>query len=208
MKEVRTKIENGSCHVSTLLIGPGIVTIEMIGITETGIGIGTEIGKGNEREIVDVIEIEIVDVIEIVVGIGIGRGTVTGIEVMIVIVKGIGIMKVVKLIGDARMTGRLIMIKLNLNTRKIVMVREIMTMNLRMIVGGTTNLCMDIGMLILTMILITITPMIIIEDGSSMMMEMITVTITINILIMIGWKMTTTLRGQNLNHAKGREIVI
>ena len=206
MKEVRTKIENGSCHVSTLLIGPGIVTIEMIGITETGIGIGTEIGKGNEREIVDVIEIEIVDVIEIVVGIG--RGTVTGIEVMIVIVKGIGIMKVVKLIGDARMTGRLIMIKLNLNTRKIVMVREIMTMNLRMIVGGTTNLYMDIGMLILTMILITITPMIIIEDGSSMMMEMITVTITINILIMIGWKMTTTLRGQNLNHAKGREIVI
>lgn len=40
------------------------------------------------------------------------------------------------------------------------------------------------------------------------MREMTEVTITINILIVMGWKMTTTLNGKNLNHVKGREIVI
>lgn len=84
------------------------------------------------------------------------------------------------------------------------MVKESMTMNLRMVVVGTTNLGMGIGMQIPTMILITRS---IIEEGGNMMREMTTVTITTNILIVVG-KMTTILNTQNLNHVTGREIVI
>lgn len=193
VKEVRTEIENESDHVNVLVIGPGIVIIEMIGTTETGIGIGTETGKGGEREIADVIEIEHVVVTVIV------REIVIETENVIVIEKGIGIMKLGKLIGDdhmiggVHMVGRLITIMLNLNMRR--------HMNLKMILGGTTNLCTDIGMQILNMILTTMS---IAEEGGSMMMEMTMVAITIIILIMIGWKMTVTLNGQHLNPVKRR----
>ena len=203
-KEVRTEIGIGNGHVNTLVIGEGIVIIGMIGITETGIGIGTGIGTGTERETVDVIEIEDVTVIEIEDVTVIA----TGIVNMIVIVTGIGIMKLGKPIGDAHMTGKLIMIIMNSNMIKTVMVREIATMNRRMIVGGTINLHMDIGMQILTIILIPMTTMNVIEDEGNMIMVMTKVTITISILIMIGWKMTVPLRGQHLNPVKGREIEI
>lgn len=96
------------------------------------------------------------------------------------------------------------MITLNLNMIRNIMVKESMTMNLRMVVVGTTNLGMGIGMQIPTMILITRS---IIEEGGNMMREMTTVTITTNILIVVG-KMTTILNTQNLNHVTGREIVI
>lgn len=195
VKEVRTEIENESDHVNVLVIGPGIVIIEMIGTTETGIGIGTETGKGGEREIADVIEIEHVIVVVTVIV----REIVIETENVIVIEKGIGIMKLGKLIGDdhmigdVHMVGRLITIMLNLNMRR--------HMNLKMILGGTTNLCTDIGMQILNMILTTMS---ITEEGGSMMMEMTMVAITIIILIMIGWKMTVTLNGQHLNPVKRR----
>lgn len=97
------------------------------------------------------------------------------------------------------------MITLNLNMIRNIMVKESMTMNLRMVVVGTTNLGMGIGMQIPTMILITRS---IIEEGGNMMREMTTVTITTNILIVVGKKMTTILNTQNLNHVTGREIVI
>lgn len=210
MKELRTKMENVSDHVNGPVIEPGIVITERIGTTETGIGLGTEIGTEKERETVDVTEIE--DVTAIVVESGnvivIEEGIVIGTENMIVIVKGIGIMKLGKLIGDAHMIGRLIMIMLNLNKRRIAVVKESVTLNLRMIVSTTTNRCMDVGMQILTMILITMDTMGITVVGGSMMMEMSTVTITINIMIRIGWKMTMALNEQNLNHVKRREVVM
>lgn len=106
---------------------------------------------------------------------------------------------------DTHIIERLIVITLNLNMIRNIMVKESMTMNLRMVVVGTTNLGMGIGMQIPTMILITRS---IIEEGGNMMREMTTVTITTNILIVVGKKMTTILNTQNLNHVTGREIVI
>lgn len=184
MKEVGTKTENGSDHVNILMKGSGIAIRERIGTTETEIGPGTETGK--EIEIVDVIEIEHVIVSE--------GGTVTGIENMIDIVRGIEIMKLAKLIEDAHVIGSLIMIVLNLNMGK-----GIMTMSLRMIVVGKTSMSMDIGMQTLIMTLSIMTPTI---------MEMIVVTITISILTLIGWKMTTMQDVQHLNHMKRREVMM
>ena len=86
------------------------------------------------------------------------------------------------------------MITLNLNMIRNIMVKESMTMNLRMVVVGTTNLGMGIAMQIPTMILITRS---IIEEGGNMMREMTMVTITTNILIVVGKKMTTIL---NMHH--------
>lgn len=184
MKELGTKTKNGSDHVNILMKGSGIAIRERIGTTETEIGPGTETGK--EIEIVDVIEIEHVIVSE--------GGTVTGIENMIDIVRGIEIMKLAKLIEDAHVIGSLIMIVLNLNMGK-----GIMTMSLRMIVVGKTSMSMDIGMQTLIMTLSIMTPTI---------MEMIVVTITISILTLIGWKMTTMQDVQHLNHMKRREVMM
>jgi hypothetical protein len=125
---------------------------------------------------------------------------------MIVIAKRIRIMKLGILIGDDPMIRGLIMIMLNLNMRRNLMVKKSATMNLMIIVGGTINLGMEKGTQILNMILITMTIMSIREDGGSMMKEM-TMVIIINIPSMIRWKMIITLNDQNLNHVIGTEIV-
>ena len=184
MKELGTKTKNGSDHVNILMKGSGIAIRERIGTTETEIGPGTETGK--EIEIVDVIEIEHVIVSE--------GGTVTGIENMIDIVRGIEIMKLAKLIEDAHVIGSLIMIVLNLNMGK-----GIMTMNLRMIVVGITSMNMDVGMQTLIMTL---------SGMTTTIMEMTMVTITISIVTMMGWKMTTMLDVQHLNRMKRREVMM
>lgn len=124
---------------------------------------------------------------------------------MIVIVKKTRIMKLGKLSGDGPMIGELIMILLNLNMRRNLMVKESEAMMI--IVGGTINLGMGTGMQILKMILISMTIMSIIEDGCSTMKEM-TMVITINILILLRLKMTIPLNVQNLNHVIGTETVI
>lgn len=141
----------------------------------------------------------------VAVVIVIGRGIVTETASTVVIVKEIGIMKLGEPSGDTRLIERMIMIMLNLNMRRNIMVKESVSMNLRMIVIGTTNLDMDISVQITMMILITMS---IIVEGGSMVREMTMVIITINILIVRGWKMTTTLNGQHLNHGTGKEVVI
>ena len=165
MKEAGTEIENESSHVNSLTKGSGIVIIERIGTTETGIGIGTETetGKETETEIVDVTEIEHVIGIMTVSA----RGIVIAIGNMIDIVKGIEIMKLVIRIGDGHAIGRLIMTVLTLNTRGTDMVKGSVTMSLRMIVVGITNLSMDIGMQTLIMILTSMS--IIVDEGSMIM---------------------------------------
>ncbi|KAJ1415306.1 helix-turn-helix domain-containing protein [Sesbania bispinosa] len=124
---------------------------------------------------------------------------------MIVIVKGIEIMMLGILIEDAHVIGSLIMTVSNLNRRGTGMVKGIVTMSLKMIVDGITNLSVAIGMQTLIMTLSNMTTMSIMEDEGSMIMEM---TITINTLTKIGWKVTTIQDVQHLNHVKRREIAI
>jgi hypothetical protein len=203
-----TKRGNERNGVNAPMTGIRIVIIGRIGTTEimTGTRKEKDTGVGIATELMIVIEtkVGIVVVTMSVIVIALERGR----------VKETMMLKTMTMIVGGLVIGNLIMIGLNRNMRGTDMVRgrrTMITLNQRMIVGGTNSLSMGIS--IQTETKKTLSLMSVVEVGASMIIWMSRTTMTImnNIMTvvmtnMIEWRMMiTNMSMQHRSHVKGRE---